>query len=242
MTDNTKITDSTKITENSTESCNSVRNSFCDRYVSDASDNTDFIPELEPFFVTDSACPACQKDVVLSWHKSNIPYFGEIVFITSVCDCGYVFSDTMILSSQEPSAYSIVLETVEDLSARVIRSNSGTIEIPELGVLIEPGEKSESFVSNTEAVLRKVRAVVEMTTKWNKSNPEKLAVGIELMRRIDEFIECPESSEKITMNIKDPLGNSAIISSKSTSRPLTEKEISELKTGMTIFENNPLDE
>src|SRR5574344_2131921 len=86
------------------------------------------------FFVTESCCPVCQKDITLSWRKISIPYFGEIALISSVCGCGFVFSDTMILSSREPSGYSIVLETSKDLEARVIRSTSGTIEIPELGV------------------------------------------------------------------------------------------------------------
>ncbi|MBP3800305.1 MAG: hypothetical protein ILA19_04935, partial [Bacilli bacterium] len=38
----------------------------------------------------------------------------------------------------------------ETLSVRVVRSQSATVTIPEIGVKVEPGPKSEGYVTNVE--------------------------------------------------------------------------------------------
>lgn len=195
------------------------------------------ISEMEPFLQTHTSCPLCQKDIILNWRKTSIPYFGDVAFITAGCNCGFHFADTMILSSKEPNLYEITIETREDLNTRIIRSTSGTIHIPELGILVEPGQRSEAYVTNAEGVLRRIREVVETATRWSKGDTEKFERGLKLLNCLDRTIENPEKNKKkLTLVIKDPLGNSAIIGSKATMRRLTEKEANELKTGMIVLD------
>lgn len=181
--------------------------------------------------VTKSACPLCGKELVTNWVKDDIPFFGEVMHITSLCECGLRYSDTMIMSQREPVHYEMKIKTRDDLDARVVRSTSGTIRIPELGIDIEPGPASESFVSNIEGVLDRVRNILEMVGRWGEE--EKTERAKELLLTLEKI---KNGEYEITVIIEDPLGNSAIIAENAMSRELTEDEAANLKTGMIVFE------
>ena len=188
-------------------------------------------------FETKTVCPLCQADLSIKWQKDTIPYFGDIMYTTAVCSCSFRFADTLILNGKDPACYSLPIRTLSDLDARVIRSSSGTILIEELGIMVEPGPISESYVTNAEGIIQRIKSVVESATRWSEGDPEKVARGNELLRQIDEIIENPETATvQITMQIKDPLGNSAILSSNAVSRKLTDEESETLKTGMIILD------
>ncbi|MBC7114393.1 MAG: ZPR1 zinc finger domain-containing protein [Archaeoglobi archaeon] len=175
------------------------------------------------------ACPFCGAEATYIWDIEDIPYFGEVMLTSIQCSsCGFRHSDCMILSSREPQRYELRVSSSDDLNARVIRSSSGTVRIPELGVDIEPGPLAESFVSNVEGILERVENVLRGILNVSKN------------RRAEELIEeirmIREGKREITVIVEDPFGNSAIISEKAISRPLTREEISRLKTGYLIFE------
>lgn len=193
--------------------------------------NPDFLKQER--FETKICCPLCQADLVMNWQRDNIPYFGEIMHISAKCQCSFRFADTMILSSKEPMRYEMPVETSEDLDARVIRSTSGTIRIPEMGVTIEPGSVSESYVTNIEGVLHRVRDVLTTTSRWVQGDEEKSSRSEELLCMIEEVIQ---GKRKITVIVEDPLGNSAIISKKAKATRLSEEEAEKLNTGMIVFD------
>jgi len=141
----------------------------------------------------------------------------------------------MILSIKEPMRYEMPVETSEDLDARVIRSTSGTIRIPEMGVTIEPGSVSESYVTNIEGVLQRVRDVLLTASRWVKGDKEKSLRSEELLCMLEDVIE---GKRKITVIVEDPLGNSAIISKKVKATRLSEEEAETLNTGMVVFDVN----
>ncbi len=181
--------------------------------------------------VTKSVCPLCSKELVTNWVKDNIPFFGEVMHITSKCECGLRYSDTMIMAQRKPVHYEMKITTRDDIDARVVRSTSGTIRIPELGIDIEPGPASDSFVSNIEGVLDRVSDILEMVVRWNEESQTQRA------QELQSTIEKIKAGEfEITVIIEDPLGNSAIIAEKATHRELTQEEAAGLKTGMIIFD------
>ena len=181
--------------------------------------------------VTKSVCPLCSKEFVTNWVQDNIPFFGEVMHITSMRECGFRYTDTLIMAQRKPVHYEMEVRTQDDIDARVVRSTSGTIRIPELGVDIEPGPASESFISNIEGVLDRVSDILEMVVRWNED--DKIERARELLSKIEK-IKAGEFG--ITVIIEDPMGNSAIISEKATHRELTQEEAICLKTGMIIFE------
>ncbi|MCC2509395.1 ZPR1 zinc finger domain-containing protein [Methanimicrococcus blatticola] len=191
-------------------------------------------------FETQSSCPLCQADMAIKWQKDTIPYFGDIMYTTATCDqCTFKFADTIILSSKDPVCYSLQIKTGADLDARFIRSTSGTIVIEELGIMVEPGPISESYVTNVEGVLQRIRGVIESTVRWSEMDGdfEKVDIALDLINKIDAVIDNPETAPAaLTLQIKDPLGNSAIISANAESRKLNEEELENLKTGMIILD------
>jgi len=181
--------------------------------------------------VTKSVCPLCGREAATNWVQDNIPFFGEVMHITSMCECGFRYSDTLIMAQHKPVHYEMAVRTPDDIDARVVRSTSGTIRIPELGVDIEPGPSSESFISNIEGVLDRVANILEMVIRWNED--DKTPRAEELLNNIEKT---KAGEFEITVIIEDPLGNSAIISENATCRELTQEEAACLKTGMIIFE------
>jgi len=186
---------------------------------------------------TTSSCPICCAEITFDWETKDIPHFGEAMIIAGVCEsCGFRLSDTILLSQGEPVRYAITIEEPADLNARVIRSTSGTIRIPELGIDVEPGPASEAYISNVEGVLQKVRDIVVFATKsaMDAGAEENVRRGECILERICRAME---GEGPLTVILEDPLGNSAIVSEKAVSTRLTPEECEDLKTGMIILDS-----
>ena len=190
----------------------------------------------EPFF-TKTNCPLCQNSIIITWQPDNIPFFGDVMHTCSQCDCGFKYADTMILTQREPMRFSLSVESPKDLDIRVIRSISGTIRIPELGINIEPGPASESYVSNVEGILCRIEDVVGMVTRWKDEPPGSIERAHEILGSLQQ-VRLGELG--ITLIIEDPLGNSAIISDKARSEVMIPKEADSLKTGLIVLEKDDL--
>lgn len=187
--------------------------------------------------VTTSSCPICNAEITFDWETKDIPHFGEAMVIAGVCEsCGFRLSDTILLNQGEPVRYTITIEDAEDLNARVIRSTSGTIRLPELGIDVEPGPASDAYISNVEGVLQKVKGIVAFATKSARDAgvEENTRRGECILARIERAME---GEGPLTIVLEDPLGNSAIVSEKAVSTKLTPEECEDLETGMIILDS-----
>ncbi len=184
---------------------------------------------------TKANCPMCGAMMEFNWETVELPYFGDALVIAGVCECGFKHSDTMLLSQREPYRHSLVVKDIEDLNARVLRSSSGTIHIPEIGVDVEPGYASEAYITNIEGVLVRVKGIVEFATNAARmaKDPERTAKGEEILSKIERALRGEFS---LTVILEDPFGNSAIISDHVIATPLTTEEACNLKTGMIVLD------
>ncbi len=169
--------------------------------------------------VLQSRCPICEKELEFLYQTEEIPYFSKILLVSGSCPCGFRYTDTMILEENEPSEWTLRVETVEDLSIRVIRSACGCLEIPELGVLVEPGPICQGFVSNVEGVLDRVGQVLGGVLSWAEGEERERATA--LLQALDEV---RAGALRITLILRDPSGNSAILSEKADKRILEAEE------------------
>lgn len=183
----------------------------------------------------DSPCPACRvTGVVMRSISHDVPHFGEALETLLFCPhCGFRHVDFLILQQKDPLRYAFEVRDEADLRVRVIRSNSGTIRVPEVGFLAEPTPRSESFVSNIEGVLDRVIYIFEMAKKFNADNPEAVAVADAGIARLQA---AKEGRERLTVIIDDPFGNSAIVSDRAERRTLTQEEVDALHTGLIILD------
>jgi zinc finger protein len=115
----------------------------------------------------------------------------------------------MILSESEPVGYSCPIEGIDDLSIRVVRSSRGMVDIPELGVRIEPGPACEGFITNVEGVIARVDGVLEGVLTWAEGEEREKAEELRA-----SIAEIRAGTMPVTLIIEDPSGNSAIISEK----------------------------
>ena len=191
-------------------------------------------PELgEVQVISLGDCPICGGKNTLKaiQHIHEIPYFGKVMESTIICErCGYRNADVMILEDRPPKLYTVRVEDERDLFTRVVRSKSGTIELEEIGVKVEPGPASEGFITNVEGVLERVRETLLMAREFRKQEGDEKAV-----KKADEILQyiedVKEGKKPLTVKIADPLGNSALIGEKVRSRLLTEEEIRKLSLG-----------
>jgi zinc finger protein len=177
-------------------------------------------------------CPVCNNVLDMRYNQDNIPYFGDVIEVSSVCSCGFKFADTIILGQKEPLKHIKKVSSESDMFVRVIRSTSGTMRIPEWGVDIEPGPASEAFISNVEGVLDRIETVVNMVLKWAETS-EECSRANDLLEKIRL---AKDGKEAFTLVIEDPLGNSAILGEDVEVIGLTPEEISSLHTGIFIVQ------
>lgn len=177
-------------------------------------------------------CPICQCHLEMRSHQDNIPYFGDVLEISSVCTCGYKYAETLILSQRDPMRHTIKVCSEGHMCTRVIRSTSGTMHIPEWGIDIEPGPASEAYISNVEGVLDRIESAVSMARKWAEL-PEEIEKADQLLRTIDE---ARAGNAIFTLILEDPLGNSAIIGEEVCIEPLSPEYAENLNTGMFIIQ------
>jgi zinc finger protein len=150
-------------------------------------------------------CPVCSKaglDITTNTH--NIPYFDDVMETVFKCkSCGYRSVDVLVLGEHEASRHTLEIEDEKDINARIVRSGTSTVEIPELGVKITPGPDSEGYITNVEGVLSRIEKAIRMNPPSDKSD--------EVLKRMEL---AKEGKEKLTLIIEDKSGNSAIISKK----------------------------
>ncbi len=160
--------------------------------------------------VVPGPCPICNTEIEYIYQTENIPYFSDILIISAICSsCGYKYVDTQLLKANEPVRYVVAVDTEEDLGIRIVRSMSASLEIPELGVRIDPGPACQGFVSNIEGVLDRIRQIVEGALLWGEVEERENAQV--LLEKI-EGVKC--GAIPITLILEDRCGNSAIISDK----------------------------
>jgi zinc finger protein len=165
--------------------------------------------------VVNGPCAACGEECEYVYQTETIPYFSDILIVSSFCPaCGYRYANTQMLQEGEPLRFTFRVESLDDLSVRVVRSMSGTLKIPELGVEIDPGPACEGFITNIEGVLERILSVVRGVLSWAEGDERARAECLEA-----EIADVRAGELPITLIIEDPTGNSAIVSDRAAREP-----------------------
>lgn len=183
-------------------------------------------------------CPVCGRELKIVMTTYDTPFFGKVLLTSISCECGFKHADTVVAEVKEPVRFTIKINK-DTLFTKVIRSTSGTIRIPEIGVDIEPGPASQAFITNLEGILARVEDIVQMAKRWNANDEEKVKICDQILKRIRDTIE---GRDELTLILEDPFGNSLILSDEAFRERLKEEDASKLKTGMTIMEITGLSE
>ena len=179
-------------------------------------------------------CPACSVEGLAKsiMKEIEIPHFGKVLETTIQCPkCGFKHSDIIALEQNDPAKYVIEINK-NNLSVRVVRSQSATVSIPEIGVKVEPGPKSEGYVTNVEGILTRFEDAVKKALKlFDDEQSQKNAKNT--LKQIEEL---KNGNGTATLIIMDPFGQSNIVSENVEISEIPEEELRELKTGFSHIE------
>ena len=205
----------------------------------------------------DLPCPVCAStgNVKMIAHIDEIPYFGEHTQVTIMChDCGWRQTDFIPAEGKKAGGWTMVIEDEEQLRARVVRSSSCTVCIPELDLEVNPGTSSTGYVSNVEGVLNRFQEIINMVER-DLSNQFLTAEGQEredVMERLATLQHMTltlsnlggADADSITLELLDPHGHSMILHPNAVERDLTEEEIKSLPVGPdpAVFSTDDVDE
>ena len=180
-------------------------------------------------------CPACGIEGVAKsiMKEIEIPHFGKVLETTIQCpSCGFKHSDIIALEQNDPAKYVIEINK-NTLSTRVVRSQSATVSIPEVGVKVEPGPKSEGYVTNIEGMLTRFESAVKKALNLfddeeSQNNAKNTLTHIQ---------ELKKGNGTATLIILDPFVQSNIVSENVKVLELPEEELHNLKTGFSHIED-----
>lgn len=181
-------------------------------------------------------CPACAIEGVAKsiMKELEIPHFGKVMETTIICpSCGFKHSDIISLEQNDPAKYVLEINK-NNLSIRVVRSQSATVIIPEVGVKVEPGPKSEGYVTNVEGVLTRFESAVKKALNlFDDEESQKNATTA-----LESIQELKKGNGTATLIMLDPFGQSNIVSEKVEILEIPEEELRDLKTGFAHIEDN----
>ena len=181
-------------------------------------------------------CPACfvEGKAKSIMKELDIPHFGKVLETSIQCPvCGFKHSDVIALEQNDPAKY--VLEINKNtLTIRVVRSQSATVSIPEVGVKVEPGPKSEGYVTNVEGMLNRFEDAIKKALNLFEDAQSQ----INAKNALSQIQELKEGNGTATLIIQDPFGQSKIVSDSAEVLEIPEEELRELKTGFSHIEDN----
>lgn len=192
----------------------------------------------------DLPCPICASsgNVNMIAHVDEIPYFGEHTQVTILChDCGWRQTDFIPAEGKKAGGWSLVIDDEEKLRARVVRSSSCTVCIPELDLQVNPGSSATGYVSNVEGVLNRFQEIIDMVER-DLSQQFLLAEGEQRQALMDQMASLQTmtltlanlggpDAEAVTLVLLDPHGHSMILHPDASERELTIEELGELPVG-----------
>ena len=184
----------------------------------------------------DAPCPQCSDGDSLTMlsMSSEIPYFGEHTQITVLCaSCGWKHTDFIPSDGEKPGFCSLFVDGGNKTVARVVRSSSCTIRIPELDLEVSPGASSSGYVSNIEGVINRFANAIETVIRGDEGEIRDAAENI-----LERLNMVREGREKVTIEFLDPKGRSQIIHLEAKTRHLRDDEKEVLETGgeIPVFE------
>ncbi len=185
-------------------------------------------------------CPSCDAESMLtSQTEYQVEHFGSVLLSVASCQkCGYKHTDVITLTNREPVALTARITSIEDLKMRVIKSGTATVSIPEFGATITPGPYSEGYISNVEGILEKIEDA--LTFMLTTAKGQRLRKGEKMLKQIRM---ARDTNPRFRLVIKDPFGNSAIVSSKARrvkKRKLTNRELLSVKYGQYALAQGPM--
>ncbi|KZP21033.1 zf-ZPR1-domain-containing protein [Athelia psychrophila] len=157
-------------------------------------------------------CSSCASPLDTLMKKVVIPYFKDILIMSTNCDkCGYRDNEVKSGSaiSELGKRITLKVEDREDLSRDILKSETCGLSIPEIDLVLQPGTLGGRFTT-LEGILEQV--FEELSEKVFVGDSAQ--VGTKERKTFEDFLkslkEVKNADRQFTLIVDDPLANSYV--------------------------------
>lgn len=161
-----------------------------------------------------ASCPGCTKPCATNMKMVNIPFFKQVVLMSTVCDhCGYRSNECKTGGEVPEKGRRITLEVQnkEDLSRDILKAESCAMSCPELNLSVEPGTLGGRFTT-IEGILTQVRD--DLRSSIFDTGEGGDSMDVETKTKWDTFFgnlnAAIEGQVKFKLILSDPLDGSYV--------------------------------
>lgn len=168
-----------------------------------------------------ASCPGCTRPCATNMKMVNIPFFKQVVLMSTVCDdCGYRSNEVKTGGEVPEKGRRITLKvsTSEDLARDILKSESASLHCPELQLRVEPGTMGGRFTT-VEGIMTQIRRDLRAQAfGLEDGDAEVTSVGDSMTAdsktQWDNFFasltEAIEGRKEFTLVLEDPLAGSYV--------------------------------
>ncbi|RYP04596.1 hypothetical protein DL764_004333 [Monosporascus ibericus] len=162
-----------------------------------------------------ATCPGCMRPCTTNMKMVDIPHFKAVVLMSTVCEeCGYRSNDVKTGGEIPELGKKIALrvESAQDLARDILKSESCSLECPELSLQVNPGTLGGRFTT-VEGLLTQVRndlhsQIFEASGEGGDSlAPDEKNQWTVFFSDLDAAIK---GEKKFTIILTDPLASSYV--------------------------------
>lgn len=156
-------------------------------------------------------CPNCSEECETNMKVTNIPHFKDVVIMATNCDsCGHRSNEVKSGGGIEPKGVRIEIRvrSKEDFSRDVLKSETCSLEIPELELSVGPYALGGRFTT-VEGILTamKDQLTSEGVVFVDSADEETKCRMTKFTFQLEEVLE---GCRQITLVLDDPAGNSYV--------------------------------
>ncbi|KAK5576041.1 hypothetical protein RB653_007179 [Dictyostelium firmibasis] len=142
---------------------------------------------------------------------TDIPYFKSVLLMAFSCDeCGYKTNEIKPggAISEKGKHITLRVESIEDLSRDILKSDTANVILPELEIEVTHGSLGGKFTT-VEGLITIIKEELEKNPffRGDSSDPVARARYQEITTRLDAYIA---GKEPFTIQIDDPVSNSYV--------------------------------
>ena len=196
-----------------------------------------------------ASCPGCTRSCATNMKMVNIPYFKQVVLMSTVCShCGYRSNEVKTGGEVPAKGCKTTLKVInsEDLARDILKSESAALFCQELQLRVEPGTMGGRFTT-VEGILTQIRRDLRAQAFGLEDGDAAIADGAgdsmadDSKKRWADFFtsltNAIEGRSPFTLVLEDPLASSYV---QSLTAPEPDPQIETVEYERTAEEEEDL--
>jgi len=168
------------------------------------------IPDEFKVYTFPSNCSTCRVPCDTRMHVIDIPYFKEVIIMSTSCDsCGYKSNEVKSGTEIPPLGKRITLKitSVADLSRDILKSETCGLSVPEIELELTQGSLGGRFTT-VEGILTQVRNQLSEKLPFVSGDSATVQGKSRMAILLSQLDEICAGTKPVTLILDDPLASS----------------------------------